>query len=154
MNSDTYQGRLIYDENCDAYTHLLRDDSGIRIIASTQQSSRDEHEANARRLAACWNACRGISTEELVDIENTGGMLGPREDIARIAGQRNEMVEALSELLNEVDGLIGESTGVVGLHLNGDVAPWSELEEGGRFERLSSMSKARAVIASVTGEQP
>lgn len=38
--------------------------------------------------------------------------------------------------------------GVYGLHLNGDVSPWSELEEGGRFERLSSMSRAREAIAA------
>jgi hypothetical protein len=45
-----------------------------------------------------------------------------------------------------------ESAGVYGLHLNGDMAPWGDLEEGGRFERLLSMSKARAAIAKVTGE--
>jgi len=30
--------------------------------------------------------------------------------------------------------LIKESEGVAGLHLNGDMAPWSDLLEGGRFE--------------------
>lgn len=30
--------------------------------------------------------------------------------------------------------LISESTGVAGLHFNGDIAPWEELMEGGRFE--------------------
>ena len=128
--------------------------NGSHEIAAATMHSVATAVSNARRLVACWNACQGISTEELVDIANMGGMLGPHDDIVRIAGQRNEMGEALSELLNEVDGLIGESTGVAGLHLNGDVAPWSELEEGGRFERLSSMSKARAAIARVTGEQP
>jgi len=34
-----------------------------------------------------------------------------------------------------VKALIEESHGVVGLHLNGDVAPWSELSTGGRFEQ-------------------
>ena len=113
----------------------------------------EKEEANARRIAACWNACEGISTEDLTDIARTGGMLGPRDDIAQIAKQRDGLANALSELLNEIDGLMGESAGVYGLHLNGDPSPWSEIEEGGRFERLPSMSKARAVLAKVTGEQ-
>lgn len=36
--------------------------------------------------------------------------------------------------LKSVQSLINESTGVGGLHLNGDFAPWSELQTGGRFE--------------------
>lgn len=58
------------------------------------------------------------------------------------------LLEALSALLDDIEALIGESAGVYGLHLNGDVSPWSELEEGGRFERLSSMSRAREAISA------
>ena len=105
------------------------------------------------RARACVNACEGISTEDLTDIARTGGMLGPREDISRIAKQRDDLANALSELLIEIDGLMGESAGVYGLHLNGDPSPWSKIEEGGRFERLSSMPKARAVLAKAAGEQ-
>lgn len=36
--------------------------------------------------------------------------------------------------LTAVLQLIDESYGVAGLHKNGDVAPWSELRTGGRFE--------------------
>ena len=64
-----------------------------------------------------------------------------------------ELLEALRALLNDVDDLMSESAGVAGLHLNGDIAPWSELEEGGRFERISSISQARTAIAKATGEQ-
>lgn len=52
----------------------------------------------AKRLAACWNACNGITTNELEHIASTGGMLGPREDVARIASQRDELVDALRAL--------------------------------------------------------
>lgn len=59
-----------------------------------------------------------------------------------------QLLESLSELLDDIEALIGESSGVYGLHLNGDVSPWSELEEGGRFERLSSMSSAREAVSA------
>ena len=36
--------------------------------------------------------------------------------------------------INAVADLIDNSTGVEGLHLNGDIAPWNELRTGGRFE--------------------
>lgn len=49
----------------------------------------------AKRLAACWNACNGITTNELEHIASTGGMLGPREDVARIASQRDEVLHTL-----------------------------------------------------------
>ena len=59
--------------------------------------------ANARRIAACWNACEGITTDELEHIASTGGMLGPREDVARIASQRDEVLEALEKIATSVD---------------------------------------------------
>ena len=36
--------------------------------------------------------------------------------------------------INAVANLIDNSTGIEGLHLNGDIAPWDELRTGGRFE--------------------
>lgn len=36
--------------------------------------------------------------------------------------------------INAVADLIDNSTGVDGLHLNGDIAPWNELRSGGRLE--------------------
>ena len=43
-------------------------------------------------------------------------------------------IEALEKGLQAVAQLIEESSGVSGLHMNGDVAPWSDLQTGGRFE--------------------
>lgn len=54
---------------------------------------------------------------------------------------------ALNELLDDIDALVSESEGVAGLHLNGDIAPWSDLLEGGRFEEwLLSVSRGRAAL--------
>ena len=50
--------------------------------------------------------------------------------------------EALRSALEEVKSLIGETTGVYGLHLNGDLSPWAEIEQGGRFERLTLLDDA------------
>ena len=49
----------------------------------------------------------------------------------------------LREGVEAVKTLINESYGVAGLHLNGDVAPWDELLEGGKFEEwLLPLGKA------------
>jgi len=44
-----------------------------------------------------------------------------------------DQVEILSEGINAVRDLISESVGVAGLHRNGELAPWAELEGDGRF---------------------
>jgi hypothetical protein len=56
-----------------------------------------------------------------------------------------QQLSAYRESLQAVSDLINGSYGVSGLHLNGDIAPWEELLEGGRFEEwLSPFSQALA----------
>lgn len=45
-----------------------------------------------------------------------------------------EMVEALEKAVRSVCELIGDSRGVDGLHLNGDIAEWDSLRTGGNYE--------------------
>lgn len=67
--------------------------------------------------------------------------------LIRALNERVERLEgALSGLVDDINGLIEESDGVYGLHLNGDPSPWSELVEGGRFERLTHLSIATAAL--------
>jgi len=47
---------------------------------------------------------------------------------------KNKTIETLSKGLKAVRVLMDESTGVSGLHLNGDIAEWHELMEGGFSE--------------------
>ena len=51
--------------------------------------------------------------------------------------------------IDAVQVLINESRGVVGLHLNGDEAPWDELLAGGRFEEW--LREFSAAVSSPAG---
>ena len=66
--------------------------------------------------------------------------------------------EALSRLIFDIKALTAESEGVAGLHQNGDVAPWSELLEGGEFspwlgDAIADASQALAPEVAIPGEQ-
>ena len=70
----------------------------------------------------------------------------------RMVDERDEQLaaalaacEVKQAALQEIIDLMSESYGLTGFHLNGDVAPWSEVEEGGRFERLTSLNAALAI---------
>ena len=106
----------------------------------------DERNANARRLVACWNACQDVPTQVL---ESIGKGYGPTWLQAK--DERDELLAALKGLVDDIRGLMDESDGVAGLHLNGDLAPWSELDSGGMFERLTHLTNADDAIAKAEG---
>lgn len=72
-------------------------------------------------------------------------------EVEHLKMQRDELLSVLDAVVGEIIGLIEESSGVYGLHLNGDNAPWGELENGGRFERLSTLPNAVDLIAKAKG---
>ena len=54
-------------------------------------------------------------------------------------------VKAADALADDIESIVSASAGVAGLHLNGDIAPWGSLLEGGDFEEwLASLSDYRA----------
>ena len=61
--------------------------------------------------------------------------------------QDDEALKVLLRIVEEIDGLVSESDGVYGLHLNDCPSPWDELLPEGEYERLSSLDDARALIA-------
>ena len=82
-------------------------------------------------LHAVLNMPRELWREDAIDeVQRQARYM---EASARIIRLEHELAFA-REGLNAVSSLIDESTGVGGLHLNGDFAPWSELRTGGRFE--------------------
>ena len=58
-----------------------------------------------------------------------------------------EVILKQREGLKSIRALIDDSEGVVGLHLNGDIADWDSLEEGGEFETwLINFNLAEALL--------
>lgn len=66
-----------------------------------------------------------------------------RERDEKIVAQQAR-IEQLLSVVEDLSGLIDESSGVYGLHLNGDPSPWEELLPGGRFERITNFYEALA----------
>ncbi len=58
----------------------------------------------------------------------------------------DSVIDALEDLVMDLDALVAESDGIYGLHLNGDGAPWDEILPGGQYEHLGSLRRARAVL--------
>ena len=133
MRDQNTQGRLSIKENGDANSYALLDESGkwlLSVLHNGEKLTSVQRET-MRRVAACWNACEGISTDELEEIASTGGMLGPREDVARIAKQRDELLEAMKTF---VSATITDTGQIIGL-------------------MREDFDKARTAILKATGEQ-
>ena len=67
--------------------------------------------------------------------------------IVRAVNSHEALVAALRKVVSDLGELISQSHGVAGLHLNGDLASWGELTDGGRFEEWLSLDHARAALA-------
>ena len=78
--------------------------------------------------------------------EITGTQKATLDDSINAVKAQSAALKLAREALIEMQDLIGESDGVYGLHMNGDVSPWEEVEQGGRFERLTTMPEALAAI--------
>lgn len=96
-----------------------------------QQVCQDATEANARRLAACWNACDGIGTKRLEDLGRPlmQHLIGCDERAARMVKERHELLEALQGILEIANVRIDDP-------------------------RSAQFDKARSAIAKATEAQP
>jgi hypothetical protein len=82
------RGSFVRDEY---FVRFAGDDIALASdIADTETGQASE--ANARRIAACWNACAGISTEVLELNATAGG-------VATLERQRNVALDALNTLI-------------------------------------------------------
>lgn len=111
-----------------------------------------QYEAHHRAKTAEWSKRHG---------ENSAGSCAGREKIERNAGMADRIESFLSDpttprdtltglalsLVQDLDDLIQHSEGVAGLHMNGDVADWGSLTEGGTFGAwLSSYDRLRHAL--------
>ena len=109
---------------------------GISLVFPQYRDA--EAEANSRRVVACLTACAGISTENLED----------NLPVKELADRYNAALKQRDELLavlEAVQAVANESSGIAGWHLNGDVASWDDL--------LPEVAEAieRSAIAGVKG---
>lgn len=86
MSAQHTPGRLVVRGGYSIYT------AGLTPVADTciTNSETANAEANARRLAACWNACDGMETDLLENIVLTGDTLVGRFTAREIAHEIKE----------------------------------------------------------------
>ena len=80
-----------------------------RIEVNT--GARSEHDA--RRLAACWNACEGVPTESLE--KEWWGHLGDKTKPSKLMAQRDALLAACKALVEAIEGH-ERRTGVMQMH--------------------------------------
>ena len=95
-------------------------------------------EANARRIAACWNACEGLDTGLLKNITTLGDTLASRfrmrDKVERdLQAQRDELLAALQEVTMVLDRIFSV--------------------EGREPDAESISGRARAAIAKATAHK-
>lgn len=112
-------------------------------LRNTEERLAAEAEANGRAEKAEADARHVRQANENYRQENAIA-------IVRATAAEAE-AKAMREGLAAVAALMRESDGVIGLHLNGDIAPWSELRTGGRFEEWLRDFDA-ALASTATGE--
>lgn len=102
--------RVAAGESLTAHNKVSEDVNACLDALAASQAELADWKANAQRE----NAALVQAQQRIAELEQE------REDVRRG--------------LKSVAGLIAESGGVYGLHLNGDVSPWPELRSGGRYE--------------------
>ena len=65
MSAQHTNGRLYPLQGDPSVLHAEQGTRGRRVCCTESFGDKNENNANARRLAACWNACDGIPTETL-----------------------------------------------------------------------------------------
>jgi hypothetical protein len=90
-----------------------------------------DHEEMVERPLGDWCEWDEVDTERAKDREEIARL---REVLEKKDIQYRVKVTRLKEGLRAVELLINESSGVDGLHMNGDTATWDELRKGGRYE--------------------
>lgn len=126
--------------------------AALSAHADTQPDSRHELQARGTHPAPCARHCEATAFQ--IEIRNLRSQAKHSMLCAEaFKAEAGNLRRVLASLVDEIDSLIGESTGVYGLHQNGDPAPWHELLAGGRFQRLD-LGEARAAVDRLAPASP
>ena len=98
-------------------------------------------EANARRIVACVNACRGLGTDEL---EQHGLVSAVGTELLELEKQRDELLETLEAAVKQmeddllfIDSECGSGRSLTGLESEGELPP--------------ALMKSRELISKIKG---
>lgn len=96
MSNLPLPGRIYFRENGEANSYSLIDHDAIKWVMALLVNG--EHTASRQtkileRMAACWNACQGIETEELEIIADADETFSTVRD--RLIAQRDELLVTL-----------------------------------------------------------
>lgn len=128
MSAQHTQGRMtVHTDGADGWPLLMiGGPAGRRIVANVNtESGVDTTKApsiafktmpateNARRLAACWNACEGLSTDLLENITMVGDTLSARFEMRaneerELIAQRDALLAAARTMSAALDDLIAK----------------------------------------------
>lgn len=111
MSTQHAQGRLTACTPSDTL-HAIRNARDCIVADVGYSGTTTVDTANARRLVACWNACEGLSTEKLENIDMLGGTLAGRFEAfhareRELMDVRDELLEALKVLHHRYVQCIG-----------------------------------------------
>jgi hypothetical protein len=93
------EGLLHYQEESDAYTHIIRDEQE-RYVAGFSQHSNGRAEADARRFVACWNYLLPLTTEEIESVPDPTLIYRERDALQQ---QRDELLGALKAVSDDME---------------------------------------------------
>lgn len=108
--SEHTQGK-ISEENGFLYSSVIGNNQGYQIAIVDHEFSDfpvDIIYANARRLAAAWNACEGLPTAEVEELSGNGGFMAVKSAMTRSAVVSKVHNDAFDELTSERDKLRAE----------------------------------------------
>ena len=109
MSAQHTNGRLYPLQGDPSVLHAEQGARGRRVCCTESFGDKDENNANARRLAACWNACDGLPTESL---EKLGTLDRASVEMnvfrAHLLAQRDELLAALHRMENHPASRIDE----------------------------------------------